>query len=458
MDELENHSLSLLLLLDDHLLPLFLEWCVTNGLSDMVMFLLQADFLRYKSDVNFSLIPEQRSISSITHHINKIYHIIVEQQIVPHGKTGKSPCFRHLCGLLSKRRKDCFTRLKCSGLPFYAIYNKLADAVWDDLLMKGKSIVCSSQWTSLRRHLLACHVGDDELGMESILADPILCKYFERFLQRDPSELASLHCLLYVRKILSQAYPNSAANTDDFVQLSKNFEKKNPEIKSSEIFETFKILLNGCRVLHKQFFPAGTSFLSTFSLSTMMGGLRRNSGPPTTMVANCAGLSEGLRLEIVATLGLNSSVRTEEVDSIDKVYATNCSNIIKNLLNELEKEMVAFLSIKFSEFKSSSDDFFIMVSLLECRKNPSVLLYTRKLEFLYDVVRREKVIHWADSRARGNLFATTDGLFSFKEIGIAFETSLSDEDRVDVTTNNGQDCSKGGEEQDHDKCTTNFMG
>lgn len=412
MDELDNHTLSLLLLLDDHLFPLFLEWCAGNGLSDMVLFLLEADFLRYKSDENFRLIIEKRSMSSIAHHINKIMQLVTEKRYTYTSHNVVE--FHHIKQVLSADSIQCYDRLKRSGLPLYAVFNTLADAVWEDLLFNGKNVISSPQWASLRRALIASHnehslEGNENatvLDLDVVLREPALCKYFERFLQHDPSELASLHCLVLVQKLLSQVsgfkFPRDPSESCENKHLK---EKAYSERAQIDIFEVFKILLNGTRNLQKQFFPAGIGFLSTFSLSTMIGGLRRNSGASTNVV-NCAGLSEALRVEIAATLGLNSSVRTEEVESIDKIYAVNCSDVIKQLLLALEKEMLTFLSMKFDMFKTASDDYAVMVAFLQCRNNDNVLKYKKKTEFLYDLVRREQVIHWADSRARGTFFTT----------------------------------------------------
>ncbi len=407
MDEVENHALSLLLLLDEHLLPLFLEWSVTCGLSNMVLFLLDADFLRYKSGDNICTIQDERKFSVIMHYISKTYELETNQSNV------------NVFNVMTKDHIDCIERVQNSGLPLLSVCSKLTDAVWGDLLSQGRNIVASPQWISLRRNLITfyhhsnCKTNEsneetlDTLGLEHVLGDPALCKYFERFLHHDPSELASLHCLLMVRKLLARVenidYPTSRSISIEgkgFKDVSK-YEDKSHMI---EVGEAFKILLSGARALQRQFFPAGSAFLSTFSLTTMMGGLRRVSGNTTT-IANCAGLSEALRMEIVATLGLNSAVRTDEVDNVDKAYAISCSTIIKQLLVALEGEMVSFLSIRYGSFKQKSDDFAMMVAVLQCRSNPSVLRYKKKVDFLHDVVRREHVVHWADSRAKGVLFA-----------------------------------------------------
>jgi hypothetical protein len=53
MDEFENNSLPLLLLLDENLFPQFLEWSAERGWSHLVLFLLESDSLRFRQENGF---------------------------------------------------------------------------------------------------------------------------------------------------------------------------------------------------------------------------------------------------------------------------------------------------------------------------------------------------------------------------------------------------------------------
>ena len=145
----------------------------------------------------------------------------------------------------------------------------------------------------------------------------------------------------------------------------------------SDPFAAYKLLLEGARQVQKQFFPphnnnnsssssnssistpnisrrgsvniasksqsppqAGFDFASSFSLSfsgdtqmsSKVGGF---GGNDKSGAISCSGLSDSLRIEIAATLNLNSVVKTQDIESVDRAFAFACANQLEKLMTSL---------------------------------------------------------------------------------------------------------------------------
>lgn len=180
MDELDNDVLPLILILDDKLFPRLLDYSLSKGWSDLILFLLETDFLRFKS--NGKLENDLETIG-----IYEPYHLILQN---------KNNCFEEF---VNKSKLQSLQRLINSGIPLNSIYSQLCEVIWKEVLKRSNDVINCNMWPSVRKAI----VDDYKFDIEEILDDPIKRKYFERFIQDDPSDLASLHCLLNVRRVLS---------------------------------------------------------------------------------------------------------------------------------------------------------------------------------------------------------------------------------------------------------------
>lgn len=155
-------------------------------------------------------------------------------------------------------------------------------------------------------------------------------------------------------------------------------------------FIVYKLLLEGVRQVQKQFFPpqnnnsSSSGSSSNSSVSSPSTGSRRSSispasnksqSPPPLVpeyfsnimqhislssssidsnfsgrssvyaindqstrsagTCSCSGLSDSLRMEIAATLSLNSIVKTKDIEAVDRAFAFACANQLEKLMANL---------------------------------------------------------------------------------------------------------------------------
>ena len=134
------------------------------------------------------------------------------------------------------------------------------------------------------------------------------------------------------------------------------------------------------------------------------------------MYKSCAGLSESLRIEIQSILTANSSIRTREIESIDRSYAYTCSTMLERLLSCLEVEMMTTVKQMFHDF-NQSNEYATMIAHSRGLVNDRITSYYNNLSFLYDRVRQQRVVSWQDTFARGKLYISYDRLLDDDDDG-----------------------------------------
>jgi hypothetical protein len=299
MDELDNSALSLLLILDDDLFPQLLDWSASQGWSDLIIFLLETDYFRFKTNGSFE------EADCIKPTLFEAYHLI------------RKNAGGHFGAFFTPEKLNALNRLLDSGIPLNSVYSQICNGVWKELLVRASQIVDSSSWPSVRRSL----VENYEISLEEMLNDASKRLYFDRYIQGEPCDLAALQCLLSVRRILkdlskyklrsegpsSPSTPQpttkpTTSKTAEFFGLfgiatedggssimrrwraSKNavtsaskalqapFAQSTHSLHPTAItsqhqctneysdpFEAFKVVLEGTRKLQKQFFPSSTA-------------------------------------------------------------------------------------------------------------------------------------------------------------------------------------------------------
>lgn len=301
MDELDNHALSLVLILDDELFPQLLDWSASQGWSDLVLFLLETDYFRFKTNGTFE------EADSVKPSLYEAYHLIKKNQ------------GGHFAAFFTPAKLGALNRLVESGIPLHSVYSQVCNDVWNDLIKRSSQIVGSAFWPSVRRGIVENH----EITIEDMLSDASKRHHFDKYIQGEPSDLAALQCLISVRRVLRdldkyklssestsgqpspQGMPSkpAASKATDFFgffggssteesgssimrrwrvpkyavtnaskALQAPFTLSTHSVHSvtsasphqgapeySDPFEAFKIVLEGTRRLQKQFFPSNNS-------------------------------------------------------------------------------------------------------------------------------------------------------------------------------------------------------
>lgn len=184
MDELENDALSLLMIFDDALFPQFLEWASSNGWADLVLFMMEVDNLRFRANEG-TVLPKDKT------SLKQSFHLIWRNN---------NGCFNKV---ITRDKLECLKRLTESLIPFTAVFSFISELVWIEVLQRCRSISTCSSWPSIRKSIVSSLSPEESLSINSVLDDPSNRKYFERFLQANPADLACLQCWLSVKRILN---------------------------------------------------------------------------------------------------------------------------------------------------------------------------------------------------------------------------------------------------------------
>lgn len=194
MDELENDSLSLLLLLEDQLQPFVLEYLNELDCSELLFFLLECDYLRFQSSSSFNQLYtiDNLSASSVNGDIWRGFRFLQQLEaklIKKHHNELKSSMDKTLQTqkvekperinlnrvksysftssssnnkplnlstfhkLLSENDNEKIKRLLSSEIPLWCVYGTLCDSIWKYLLSQIRRINESPQWNSLHKLL-----------------------------------------------------------------------------------------------------------------------------------------------------------------------------------------------------------------------------------------------------------------------------------------------------------------
>ena len=161
-----DDAIYLLLLLDSSYLPNALEWSKSIGASEYVLFLLEADSLRFKITETETARTLTRLASSYLQPGNSIH------------------------GLLPDSVKRSINNLIARRIPLRCGLAVASEVIWDKLMKHCAHLQDSKFWPGLRRLL----TGDVEMDLSEIIEKRRNRKYFEKFLGENPPELACLLC------------------------------------------------------------------------------------------------------------------------------------------------------------------------------------------------------------------------------------------------------------------------
>ena len=166
----------LLLLLDDNFLPYFMEWTSHDNLSDLILFLLECDIFRFKSDPSTIILNFERLVSTYLRSNSNLIRILPQQ----------------VSSLILDSLKI--------GIPIPSILAVACEIVWEELFTRilHDNISSSMSWNALRRSI----VGDFKVELLTILMEDSFRIFLEEFSLDRPSDLAALYIWKETRSIL----------------------------------------------------------------------------------------------------------------------------------------------------------------------------------------------------------------------------------------------------------------
>lgn len=187
-----------LLLLEDSFLPLVMNWAAEEDWSDLLLFLLETDSLRFPS------ILAEKGTTNVSTNVSRFIQDpcailrIVNSYITPHETEKKN---RKVGDLLSVEKMNSIKKLTTYGIPLAAVFSVICDRTWQKIMKLGENLPTKKCiWSALRKSV----VEDIKLELVTVLKKENYRSFLIRFLQPSPAESACLHCCLQVRYILDE--------------------------------------------------------------------------------------------------------------------------------------------------------------------------------------------------------------------------------------------------------------
>ena len=409
MDDAE--LLTELLLLDA--LDVLLELGLEHGYSDAICFLAEADRVRLPDDS----VPTPSRQDRTLRYLDKVDHVVSSAGVDVQA----------LRQTLSLR------------IPFPTVFVSACDAVYSRVQQHVREMPVAAVVRKIEPRL-------DSLKPElsSVLKAPVSRRYYERFLSTNrPSDQGSLQCWGEVTAILQSVHeyilpaPSSgggdagksastssaaaaasvvsasATGTSGSPAMSAANDKKHSSTASkgamdalltgsgataaaasasyllgetlSDPLRVFSLLLAAMRQLQRRFFSAST-----------------DKQPLGNSIA-LAGISDSLRMELATTLNMTSSVRGNDIESIDTAFAATCAGRMVRLLRFVERETFQHLQLQFPAFVQSPEYYLSLVAA-RAEKSDAVEQYRSRRRFLEHTVVAQKSVSWTDPEAFGNTF------------------------------------------------------
>lgn len=197
-----------LLLLEDSFLPLVMNWAAEEDWSDLLLFLLETDSLRFPS------ILMDKAYVNTSRFVQDPWALsrIVSSYIAPSQSDNKT---LKVSKLMSSEKSKSVVKLTSYGIPLAAVFSVICDRTWQKIMSLGANLPSKKCiWSALQK----CIVGDTKLELVTVLKKENYRSFLVNFLQQSPAESACLQCCLQVRYILDELEQFKFPSSHDHVR------------------------------------------------------------------------------------------------------------------------------------------------------------------------------------------------------------------------------------------------
>lgn len=345
----DNFDIFCLYMFHGDMFPHFLEWATSENISDCLLFLIEADTIRFEC-------------TDYTVNISKMKRVF-ESYI-------SSECIREafkFCSLHNSLNIE-YDDIRCnlektinSYIPLRCIFSLLCDVVWKYIVHVTHKIQYSTYWSNIKRLVLEdTFKSNAKFELITILNNPIFRFYYESYSKTNDIISKYMNCWVEVRRImttlnlirLSQSNNSQHVNNEALKYASKallsnstaQFVKSHFNAYPSNPFEPLKLLLIELKKVKTVFFDNAT-----------INGTDGTKGHSDAS----SGISESIRLEILTLLSMTSSIRLSNIESIEFEFAMTCVDKIEKLFNTIERETFQYLQHSLPQFIDSH--YFVMM-------------------------------------------------------------------------------------------------
>ncbi len=345
----DNFDIFCLYMFHEDIFPHFLEWAISENISDCLLFLIEADTIRF----------ECKDYTMNINKMERIFESYISSECIRDAFTFCSVHYSLDIEFDDIRRN--IEKTINSYIPLRCIFSLLCDIVWKYIVHMTHKIQNSTYWSKIKRLVLEDTFKNNiKFELITILNNPICRCYYESFSKSNDVISNYLNCWVEVRRImttlnlirLSQSNNSQYVNKEALKCASKALltngavQLVNAHFSTyqSNPFEPLKLLLLELKKIKNNFFD-----------NAMTSGNDGIKG--LNDVSN--GISESIRLEIITLLSMTSSIRLSSIESIEFEFAMTCVNKIEKLFNTIERETFQYLQHNLPQFIDS--DYFVMM-------------------------------------------------------------------------------------------------
>lgn len=334
---------TLLLMLDDEYFPFLLDWAQTEGISNAILFLLEADALRF----NHATSPRQPRLHRL---INSFFDI-------PHAPSD-AVAIRHM--------HEVYEDISSHRIPLNCLLSMACDIAWKSLIIKSQSLPQSNVWPSIRRSV----VGDYRIELFNVLTDDYSIKYYEKFVSRNVGDSGSLKCWQQVRHVLQTLQIFKASNAPQPTITPTRGRHGSVILRTASIGSTSSGH-NGEAAIYAMPYDA---------LNILLDCLRQMH--QYILRHNCNGPSDVCRLDLAALVETTNPIRNVEV--LDLKYVNEVIASAEKTIRTIERETFQHLQQGYDAFLSSNE-FVEFVAEYRIQRSDQVQNYVRRVAFLEEV-------------------------------------------------------------------------
>ena len=214
-----------LLLLEDSFLPLVMNWAADEDWSDLLLFLLETDTLRFPSLLAQTTNAYKSKFLSDRCTLSRIVKSYIS--VTKADQKGL-----RVGSLLSSEKLASVEKLSSYGIPLVAAFSTICDRTWLKVMELGDNLPSKKCiWSALQKSI----TDDTKLELITVLKKDNYRSFLITFLQQSPAEYACLQCCLQVRFILDalEKFKYSSSGDDEQCEVVENQDHTNSVIECS---------------------------------------------------------------------------------------------------------------------------------------------------------------------------------------------------------------------------------
>jgi hypothetical protein len=177
---------------DHEIFPHFLEWAISENVSDCLLFLIEADTIRF----------ECKDYTINNSKMKRIVESYIESECI--RDAFKFCSINHSLEVKYDDIRCNLVELLNTSIPLRCIFSTTCDVVWKYIVHLIDKLQYSMYWSNIKRLILDdIFENNTKFELITILNNPVYRYYYEKFTKTNEIILNSMNCWIEVRRIMT---------------------------------------------------------------------------------------------------------------------------------------------------------------------------------------------------------------------------------------------------------------